>query len=239
MGEVSARRRITLVALGWLLAAGCSTPTHDRGAAGAAAMTKVVLSTELEAELAAIRRDPLDAVGFGEKAFLPYELRKGEGLVRSRDAVVTARLASEASDTTNDRVFRLVMLQVMAYRDDPAVDPALAGAVGDPVIGGLASYLVGRIGFKGYPARARVAAPLLRALAPHLDDAATFDDPWYQKRYRVGDLALGAFVRIAGPDRFRFTDPQDATYVGYTVLPPSDALRSTLLAQARAFVITD
>jgi hypothetical protein len=110
---------------------------------------------------------------------------------------------------------------------------------GDPVIGGLASYLVGRIGFKGYPARARVATPLLRALAPHLDDAATFDDPWYRKCYRVGDLALGAFVRIAGPDRFRFADPQDATYVGYTVLPPSDALRSTLFAQARAFVITD
>jgi len=27
--------------------------------------------------------------------------------------------------------------------------------------------------------------------------------------------------------------------VGYTVLPPSDALRTTLLAQAQAFVITD
>ena len=237
MGEVSARWRITFVALGCLLVASCSTRTHNRGASGVAAMSKAALSAELEAELAAIRRDPLDAVGFGEKAFLPYELRKGEGLVRSRDAAVTARLAAEAGDTTNDRVFRLVMLQVMAYRDDPAVDPALASAVDDPVIGGLASYLVGRIGFKGYPARARAAAPLLRALAPHLDDAATFDDPWYQKRYRAGDLALGAFVRIAGPDGFRFADPQDATYVGYTMLPPSDVERSTLLAQARAFVI--
>ncbi len=202
-------------------------------------MTKATLSAELEAELAEIRRDPLDAVGFGEKAFLPYELRKGDGLVRSRDAAVTTRLTAEAGDPTNDRVFRLVMLQVMAYRDDPAVDPALASAVGDPVLGGLASYLVGRIGFKGYPARPRPTALLLRALAPHLDSAVTFEDPWYQKRYRIGDLALGAFVRIAGPDRFRFADPQDATYVGYTVLPPSDVERSTLLAQARAFPIAD
>jgi hypothetical protein len=41
------------------------------------------------------------------------------------------------------------------------------------------------------------------------------------------------------PDGFRYADPQDATYVGYTVLPLSDVERSTLLAQARAFVITD
>lgn len=132
---------------------------------------------------------------------------------------------------------RLAVLQVLAYRDDPAVDAALADAVADPVIGGLACYLVGRIGFKGYPSRNRATGPLLRALARRLDDAGGFDDPWYQKRYRIADLALAAFVRIAGPDRFQFADPQDATFIGYTVLPPGDAERATLLPQVRSFAI--
>ncbi len=147
-----------LVVLGCLVVIGCSTRTHDRSAGGATAVSKATLSAELEAELAEIRRDPLDAVGFGEKAFLPYELRKGDGLVRSRDGLVTTRLAAEAANANNDHVFRLVMLQVLAYRDDPAVDAALASAAGDPRIGGLAIYLLGRIGFKGYPARTRLGA---------------------------------------------------------------------------------
>jgi hypothetical protein len=229
MGEVSARRALPL-----LVVLGCS---QGAGPSGAAAMTAPALPSPLEAELAAIRRDPADAIGFGEKAYLPYELRHGERLASSRDVAVTEHLVAEARDAAKDRVYRLAVLQVLAYRDDPAVDAALADAVADPVIGGLACYLVGRIGFKGYPSRSRAAGPLLRALAPHLDDAGSFDDPWYRKRYRIADLALAAFVRIAGPERFRFSDPQDATFIGYTLLAPSDAERATLLPQVKSFAI--
>jgi hypothetical protein len=197
------------------------------------------LPPTLEAEIAGIRRDPLDAVGFGEKAFIPYELRQGGELVRSPDPAVTARLLDEARDSQNDRVARLAMLQVMAQRDDPAVDAALTSAVADPILRPLAGYLLGRIGFKGYPKRERASAPLLRALAPHLEDTGTFDDPWYGKSLRTGDLVLGAFIRIAGPGAFDFAGPGDATYVGYTVLPFADAARRALLAQAKAFRIPD
>ena len=232
MGEVNAR----LGVLALLVVVACS---QGGGASGAAAVSPPPLPAELEAELAAIRRDPADAIGFGEKAYLPYELRHGERLASSRDAAVTGRLIAEARDTANDRVYRLAILQVLAYRNDPAVDAALADAVADPVIGGLACYLVGRIGFKGYPSRTRAAGPLLRALAPRLHDAGSFDDPWYRKSYRIADLALAAFVRIAGPERFRFADPQDATFIGYTVLAPGDAERAALLPQATSFAIPD
>lgn len=202
-------------------------------------MTRHALSADLEAEIEGIRRDPLDAVGFGEKAFLPYELRQGDELVRSRDPEVTARLLEEARDARGDRVFRLAMLQVMAYRADPTVDAALASAIADPLLRPLASYLLGRIGFKGYPKRARAAGPLLRALAPYLEDSSTFDDPWYRKSARTGDLVLGAFIRIAGPASFHFARPDDATYVGYTMLPFEDTERSVLLPQAKALRIPE
>ena len=194
------------------------------------------LPPPLEAEIAAILADPLDAVGFGEKGFLPYELRKGHELVRNPDPAVTARLLGEALDPQNDRVARLAMLQVLALREDPAADAALVAALADPTLRPLASYLLARIGFKGYPKRDRDAAPLLRALAPHLEDPGTFDDPWYGKPLRTADLVLGAFVRIAGPESFRFDDPDDATYVGCTMRPFAEDVRRSLLTQAKSRV---
>jgi hypothetical protein len=68
---------------------------------------------------------------------------------------------------------------------------------------------------------------------------SSFEDPWYRKSYRIADLALAAFVRIAGPEHFRFADPQDATFIGYTVLVPGDTERALLLPQVKSFAIPD
>lgn len=199
--------------------------------------TPSALSPPLEAELAVIRREPLAAVGFGEKAYLPYELVKGRELVDSPEPGVVPRLAAEALDGHNDRVFRLVMLQILGLRREAAVDTTLVAALADPAVRPLAAYLLGRPGFKGYPSRDRTSvAPLLRALATHLDDAGRYDDPWYQRSHATSDLVLAAFVRLAGVDRFVFTNPEDRDFLGYTLRFP-DAERAGLRAQTKQFPI--
>lgn len=191
------------------------------------------LPPPLEAELVEIRRDPVAAVGFGEKAYLPYELVKGEALVTSREPELVPRLLTEALDGRNDRIFRLVMLQILGLRREAAVDAALVTALADPVLRPLAAFFLGRPGFKGYPARERTTiAPLLRALAAHLEDAGVYDDPWYRTTHPTRDLVLAAFVRIAGPDSFTFVDPGARDLIGYTLRFP-DPERGGLLAQAK------
>jgi hypothetical protein len=191
------------------------------------------LPAALEADLAKVRQAPLAAVGFGEKAYSPYELVEGQPLVSDPGPDIVPRLQAEALDRRNDRVFRLVMLQILALRREPAVDAALLAALADPVLRPLAAYFLGRPGFKGYPARERkTVAPLLEALSAYLEDAGTYADPWYHRTYRTSDLVLGAFVRIAGPAAFTFVDPGDRDMVGYTLDLP-EIERAGLLEQAK------
>src|SRR5687768_6213543 len=105
------------------------------------------LQAPLEAELDGIRKDPGQAVGFGEKAFIPYQPNGADGLIKSPDAAVTARLRDEIR--TGDRVFRLAALHVLGKRADAGVDPALIAALDDPALRATAAYLLGRPGFKG------------------------------------------------------------------------------------------
>jgi len=48
----------------------------------------------------------------------------------------------------------------------------------------------------------------------------------------TGDLVLAAFVRLAGVDRFVFTNPEDRDFLGYTLHFP-DTERAGLRAQAK------
>jgi hypothetical protein len=241
MGQVM----VALIAIAGLGSATCAGTMAERPGPKETsdvthAATPPTLSPSLEAELAAIRREPLAAVGFGEKAYLPYELVKGRDLVDSPEPGVVPRLSAEALDghnDHNDRVFRLVMLQILGLRRDAAVDTTLVAALADPALRPLAAYLLGRPGFKGYPARDRKSvAPLLRALAAHLDDAGRYEDPWYQHAYATGDLVLAAFVRLTGIDRFVFANPEDRDFLGYTLHFP-DAERAGLRAQAKQMSI--
>ena len=233
---------VALVAIAGLGSATCSgttaeQPTPKENSDVAHAATPPTLSPPLEAELAAIRREPLAAVGFGEKAYLPYELVKGRALVDSLEPGIVPRLSAEALDGHNDRVFRLVMLQILGLRSEAAVDTTLVAALADPALRPLAAYLLGRPGFKGYPPRDRkFVAPLLRALVAHFDDAGRYDDPWYEHAYATGDLVLAAFVRLAGIDRFVFANPEDRDFLGYTLHFP-DAERIGLRAQAKRIPI--
>ena len=193
------------------------------------------LSDDLERELASVRADPVDAVGFGETGYLPYVLRRGEALTHGADPAVTARLASAIADRSAPRVERLALLQILGLRGDPSVDAALIEALADPALRPLAAYLLGRVGFKGYPKRTRSARSVLAALAPYLDDSGTFDDPWSQKSYRSQDLVLAAFVRIAGPEHFDLSalaKPR-AEMIGYELAELDDASRASLRAQCK------
>ncbi len=190
------------------------------------------LPEELEAELEAIRADPVESVGFGEKAFIPYEPNVAHWLVTSDDPAVTERLLAEATGDP-DRVFRLAVLQVLGKRSDPTVDAALMTTLEDPELRATSAYLLGRPGYKGYPERPRDGEAIRAALRRHLDDDGTFDDPFHRRTFRTQDFVLAAFVRVTGPERFRIPDTAFADLIGYT-LPEFDAeTRADLLAQAK------
>jgi hypothetical protein len=198
--------------------------------------TRHPLGARFEAELDLIRADPFAAIGFGEKAFIPYGLVHGDLLVRVTSSEIIPRLSAEALDVRNDKIFRYVMLQILARRPELAVDDTLLAALADPTLRPLAAHFLGRPGFKDYPARARPSVePILQALGGYLDDKGTYLDPWYRENYAVADLVLGAFVRLAGPETFTFIDPKERDFIGYTLDFPSTE-RTGLLAQAKARV---
>lgn len=189
------------------------------------------LSADLEAELAAIRANPIEAVGFGEKAYIPYE-PNAPGLIRADAAAVTARLLAEAR-SAGDRVFRLAVVHVIGKRSDATVDAALIELLDDTTTRATAAYLLGRPGFKGYPARPRDEAAVRAALRAHLDDDTTFADPFYRKTFRTQDFVLGAFLRLVGPGQFKIANTDLADLVGLSLPAFTDAERRDLLAQAR------
>lgn len=190
------------------------------------------LPAAAEAELAAIRADPIDAIGFGEKSYLPYEIRHGEYLAHSDDAAVIAALEALTRDRTNPLAFRLALVHLVAAH--PGSDRALLDMLGDPQLRPLAAHMLGRSGFKGAPPLTVDAARVLDALRGYLDDTTPYVDPWYRRTFLAGDFALAAFIRIAGPDKFALGDPQLASFVGYDLPQFDDATRTALIAQCRA-----
>lgn len=198
-----------------------------------AAMTPT-LAPALETELDSIRKNPLEAVGFGEKTYLPYEPNGSTALQRDPNVATTERLLAEARRPDADRVFRLAVLHVIGKRSDAKVDDALIAALDDPDLRATAAYLLGRPGFKGYPARTRDLPAVRKALRPYLEDATTFEDPFYRKTFRTQDFVIAAFVRLSGPEKFAIADKNIATMIGYTLPRFTDDLRADLLARAQA-----
>jgi hypothetical protein len=190
------------------------------------------LTPALEAELDSIRKNPGQAVGFGEKSYLPYEPNRSPGLQREPNVATTERLGAEIRRTDADRTFRLAVLHVIGKRSDAQVDPTLIAALEDPELRATAAYLLGRPGFKGYPARTRDVAAVRKALRPFLEDGTVFDDPFYKKQFRTQDFVICAFVRLSGPEHFTIPDKNQAAMIGYTLPQLSDDLRSSLIARA-------
>jgi hypothetical protein len=191
------------------------------------------LPAGLIAELDQIRRAPSESVGFGEKAFIPYEPNVGQELIRSGVPGVTARLLAEALGD-GDRVYRLAVLHVLGKRSSADVDAALLRALEAPALRATAAYLLGRAGYRGYPARARDERSVRAALGRHLGDPSTFDDPFYRRSFRTQDFILCAYVRVVGPGRFHIADPTLSDLIGYALPALGDAVREDLLAQAAA-----
>ena len=179
-----------------------------------------------------MRKDPVDAIGYGEKVYRPYEPNTGEGLIGSDDPAVTVRLLAEAR-SGGDRAYRLAVVHLLGMRARVGVDAALIALLGAPDLRATAAYLLGRAGFKGYPTRPRDEAAVVAALRQHLDDASTFDDPFYRRTFRTQDFVLGALVRLLGPERFKASDPRVEDQIGYALPWWSDAVRAELLAQVR------
>jgi hypothetical protein len=195
---------------------------------------KPALAPALEAELAAIQKDPGQSVGSGDKLWVPYLPNVAHALISADDVAITARLLAEVRGA-KDRVYRLAILHVLGRRRDATVDAALIGLLDDAEVRPTAAYLLGATGFKGLPTRARDAAAIHAieaALRPWLDEAAAFEDPFVRQRFRAGDFALAAFVRVAGPAHFKL-DKNQADFIGYAVPSFDGATRGALLATAR------
>ena len=197
-----------------------------------AALSPAPLPPALEAELVAIRADPGESVGFGEKSYVPYEPNVAHFLISFDDPAVTRRLLAEIDGA--DRVHRLALLHVLGKRSDGTVDRALLATLENPELRATSAYLLGRPGFKGYPARERDVDAIRAALGRHLSDESTFEDPFYRRTFSTRDFVLAAFVRLTGPERFRFADPGLADTIGYD-LPAFNMTTSTeLKRQAEA-----
>lgn len=221
----------------WIMLTSCASPAerpatpepnrpHDK----VPSAMPTPLPPALEAELDAIRRDPAESVGFGEKADTPYEPNRADALIASDDARVTERLLAEAR-APGDRTYRLAVLHVLGKRADPAADAALVALLDDADLRATAAYLLGRAGYRGYPARARDAAAVRTALRRYVGDASTFTDPFYRRAFRTQDFVLGAYVRITGPEKFHLTDDALVDLIGRSLPALSDAARADLLAQ--------
>lgn len=191
------------------------------------------LAPMLEAELEAVRKDPVESIGYGQKVNRPYEPNTGESLIGSDDPAVTARLLAEAQGG-GERAYRLAVVHLLGMRAGAGVDAALIALLGDRDMRATAAYLLGRAGFKGYPTRARDNAAVVAALRQHLYDPSTFDDPFYRRTFRTQDFALGALVRILGPEQFKTSDARVEDQIGHALPWWNDAVRAELLAQVRA-----
>ena len=189
-----------------------------------------VLPNGLENELADIAAEPQEAVGFGLKAYLPYEPTGAEGLMNSDDPAVTARLLAEA-EGKGDTTYRLAVLHVLGRRTDITVDAALIQLLDDDVLRATAAYLLGRVGYKGYLPRERNVAAVQAALSSHLEDGTLFADPFYKRTFRTQDFVIGAYVRITGPGQFSFEDAYQGEIIGLGLPSFSEDERKNLIKQ--------
>lgn len=224
----------------WCIVAACSpadrprttpSPPQPPSEKAPPAMTPA-LPSALETELDTIRKDPRESVGFGEKAYIPYEPNSAPSLIGSDDPMVTQRLRAEAR-SPGDRVYHLAVLHVLGKRADSTVDAALISLLDDPELRATAAYLLGRVGFKAYPQRVRDVAAVRTGLRRYLDDTTTFEDPFYRKTFRTQDFVLAAYVRVTGPERFRISSPVVVDLIGLSLPELTDDTRTDLLAQAK------
>ncbi len=191
---------------------------------------KPVLPKALETELAAIGDNPGESVGFGLKAYIPYEPTGSQALMNSDDPAVTKRLLAEARGT-GDTVYRLAVLHVLGKRTDATVDAALIQLLAADALRATAGYLLGRVGYKGYLPRARDVMAVQTALLAHVKDSTTFIDPFYQEMYRTQDFVIAAYIRVRGPSQFTFGDSSLNDLIGLGLPEFSDDVRADLLAQ--------
>jgi len=184
----------------------------------------------LDGELDAIRKDPLAAVGFGEKAYLPWSTTVGAGLVSTPDPAATSMLA-DAIDGADDPVVALALLHVLGQRADDGVDQVLLHALDSPPLRATAAYLLGRVGYRGYPRRDRDDAAVVGSLRGYLDDAAAFEDPFLHKTFQRRDFVVAALVRLLGVERFTGIDDRQAPMIGLALPEFTEEQRKDLTSQ--------
>lgn len=184
----------------------------------------------LEDELATIGNNPIESVGFGLKAYLPYEPSGSQSLMNSDDPAVTRRLLAEVSGKGNS-VYRLAVLHVLGKRTDTSVDAALIQLLNDDVLCATAAYLLGRVGYKGYLPRTRDIEAVRNALRAHIRESSTFTDPFYQQTYRTQDFVIAAYIRVTGPDQFKLGNSSLEDLIGLSLPMFSDEIRNDLLVQ--------
>jgi hypothetical protein len=176
-------------------------------------------------------------IGESGRSWYPYELRS-ELRAAARKLGDPIESYRELLAREEDPVWREALLFLVAATDDPRADDVLVDALRDPALRPRALYLLGVVGTKGWPSRDRDVKKVLRAILPYVDDTVTYRDVYYGDEAEVGDLARGAFVRVAGPERFpavRDLAKEKATWIGLA-LPALDAReRAALSRDVRAY----
>ena len=128
-------------------------------------------------------------------------------------------------------MYRLGVLHVLGKRTDATVDAALIQLLADDALRATAAYLLGRVGYKGYLPRERDVSVVQTALRAHIKDSTTFTDPFYQRTFRTQDFVIAAYIRVRGPDRFKFANDYQKGLIGLGLPGFSDDERRDLIAQ--------
>ena len=155
---------------------------------------------------------------------MPYGVGVAHFLVSYDDPAVTQRLLAEMHGA--DRVLKLALLHVLGMRADPTVDAALRDTLRDPRADRDERVPARALrATRAMPTAPSTSTPTAPRCATDSTTTRTFDDPFYHRSFRTQDFVLAAFIRLTGPDRFTFPDPD---------LAAADRLRAPALRRRHA-----
>ncbi|MEK6977460.1 MAG: HEAT repeat domain-containing protein, partial [Candidatus Hydrothermarchaeota archaeon] len=179
---------------------------------------------------------------FGYKAYYPLSASPAMSQLIALGPSALPELQAELAGS-QDPQYRKALLFTIAHMDDPRAEEELVKALGDKDLKGLSAFLLGNYLYR--PSAGDYNKPesfvrdrslAVKALFPFLRDTSAYPITAgrFEARPPVGDLALGAFIRIGGPGNFGI-DVNKYRWIGWEIPEYTDSERKELLRAAEAF----